>query len=145
MGRRHAATTQGFLGEECGASRRLVALRILSSALLGPPAAVSRAILYMYMSQTTLSALATRMAKALGLDPSEFGGKSFRIGGATDLRSLLGADSERIIKQRGRWHSDVALAYQRALARQHLSASSAVADVDESDLEALCPGWAQRG
>jgi hypothetical protein len=87
--------------------------------------------------------LARRMAISLGLDPNEFGGKSFRIGGATDWRQKLGADSERLIRQRGRWLSDIALCYQRALARQHLDASAAVADAEGADLEALCPGWAQ--
>lgn len=88
-------------------------------------------------------ALAMAMATALGLDPSEFGGKSFRIGGATDWRAKLGADSERLIKQRGRWKSDIALAYQRSLAQQHLEASVAVGDVSSADMEALCPGWVQ--
>jgi hypothetical protein len=83
------------------------------------------------------------MAVALGLDPTEFGGKSFRIGGATDWRQKLGPDAERLIKQRGRWKSDIALCYQRALVGQHLDASVAVGDADGADLEGVCPGWIQ--
>ena len=88
-------------------------------------------------------ALAQRMASALNLDPAEFGGKSFRIGGATDWRNVFGADAERIITQRGRWHSDIGLLYQRALADVHLRGSAAVGDADSADLESLCRGWAQ--
>ena len=87
--------------------------------------------------------LAMRMAAALGLDPAEFGGKSFRIGGATDWRDVFGADAERIITQRGRWHSDIAHLYQRALAGAHLRGSAAVGDAASADLESLCRGWVQ--
>ena len=87
--------------------------------------------------------LAAGMATALGLDPSEFGGKSFRIGGATDWRDVFGADAERVITQRGRWHSDIAYLYQRALAGTHLRGSAAVADASSADLESLCRGWTQ--
>ena len=88
-------------------------------------------------------ALAQKMAIALGEDPSEFGGKSFRIGGATDWREVFGADAERIITQRGRWHSDIATLYQRALVEAHLRGSAAVGDTHGADLESLCKGWAQ--
>ena len=87
--------------------------------------------------------LAQRMGGWLGIPPSELGGKSFRIGGATDWRDIFGADAERIIKQRGRWMSDVALLYQRALAETHLRGSAAVGDAASADLESLCWGWAQ--
>ena len=87
--------------------------------------------------------LAGRFASALGLDPAEFGGKSFRIGGATDWREVFGADAERIITQRGRWHSDVAFLYQRALAEVHLRGSAAVGGATGADLESLCRGWVQ--
>ena len=69
--------------------------------------------------------------------------KSFRIGGATDWRDVFGADAERIITQRGRWHSDVAFLYQRALVGAHLRGSAAVGDAQGADLESLCRGWVQ--
>ena len=87
--------------------------------------------------------LAQAMARALGLEPYEFGASSFRIGGATDWRDVFKADAERIITQRGRWHSDIAFIYQRALAEAHLSGSAAVGDAAGADLETLCKGWVQ--
>ena len=87
--------------------------------------------------------LASAYGKALGADPTEYGGKSFRIGGATDWREILGADAERTTKQRGRWHSDIAHIYQRALANTHLAASARVGSAAGADLEALCRGWTQ--
>ena len=88
--------------------------------------------------------LARGMAERLGLDPADFGAKSFRIGGATDWRAVFGARAaETIIRQRGRWCSDVAAVYQRALAEEHLRGSAAVGEADGAELEALCSGWSQ--
>ena len=84
-----------------------------------------------------------RFATELGLDPSEFGGKSFRIGGTTDWRDVFQADAERVIKQRGRWHTDIALLYQRAIAHTQLTGSVAAGDATHADLETLCRGWVQ--
>ena len=89
-------------------------------------------------------ALAQRYAAAAGLDPAEVGAKSFRIGGATDWRAVFGARAaEALIRQRGRWCSDVAAVYQRALADEHMSGSVAVGDADGAELETLCRGWSQ--
>ena len=44
---------------------------------------------------------------------------------------------------RGRWASEVAERYQRALVRPQLEASSAVADIVDVDMEAVCRGWHQ--
>jgi hypothetical protein len=87
--------------------------------------------------------LARRYARLLGLDPSEFGGKSFRIGGATDWRDVFGIEAERVTRERGRWASDIAHIYQRALASTHLRGSAAVGDATSADLESMCRGWAQ--
>ena len=88
--------------------------------------------------------LAQKLAGLLGLDPSCYGAKSFRIGGATDYRAVYGpAAAERMIRQRGRWWSDIHALYERALAEEHLAGSAAVADATGAELEALCPGWAQ--
>ena len=53
------------------------------------------------------------------------------------------ADATRLIKQRGRWCSDIQAIYERALASEHLSGSAAVGDTGGADLESLCPGWTQ--
>ena len=92
---------------------------------------------------TDTQQLACRMAVALGLDATQFGGKSFRVGGATDIRDRLGASAINTIKQRGRWWSDIAFIYQRALVTEHLQLSADMADAASRDLEALCGGWAQ--
>ena len=88
--------------------------------------------------------LARDFSAMLGLRSEDFGAKSFRIGGATDYRAAFGAvKAERLIKQRGRWWSDIHQLYERALAEEHLDASAAVGDARGAELEALCEGWAQ--
>ena len=72
------------------------------------------------------------------------GGKSFRVGGATDLRAALGAaEGMAVIKQRGRWNSDVAEIYQRALLLDQLDGSAAMGGTCGADLEGLLDGWSQ--
>jgi hypothetical protein len=88
--------------------------------------------------------LAREYGAILGMKPTEIGGKAFRIGGATDMRDALGDASQYLIKQRGRWASDVAQVYQRALARSHLEASVLMSTASASrDMEEMCKGWAQ--
>ena len=88
--------------------------------------------------------LAKEMAAALGQDESEFGGKSFRIGNATDIAATVGmVAAERLLRERGRWKSDVAFVYKRALATDHLRLSAGMADAQGRDLEAMCAGWCQ--
>ena len=87
--------------------------------------------------------LARDIAKAAGEDPLEFGASSFRAGGATDFREVLGDGSKDMVKQRGRWASDVAEIYQRALLRTQLDASGEVGRAEGADMEAVCIGWSQ--
>ena len=88
--------------------------------------------------------LAREYGQLAGIDPSDIGAKAFRIGGATDMRDALGDSSQYLIKQRGRWASDVAQVYQRALARSHLEASVLMGAASESrDMEEMIEGWAQ--
>ena len=87
--------------------------------------------------------LGKRMAEAAGIPPEAVGGKLFRIGGATDLRDMLGPGGQRLIKERGRWGTDVAFVYVRALLSDELRASGAMADADSADLEAVVAGWVQ--
>ena len=87
-----------------------------------------------------------RMASAAGEDPREFGAKSLRAGGATDLSAAAGWSVERAtaaIKARGRWWSDVYKLYRRALLGEQLDASRAVGDAEGADMEAVCAGWCQ--
>ena len=85
------------------------------------------------------------LANAANLDPSEFGAKSGRIGGATDARERVGEGSADVVKRRGRWASDVAEVYQRELLGPQLDLSVSLADAVGEDLERLCLGWAQPG
>jgi hypothetical protein len=96
-------------------------------------------------STTDVRALAQRWAAGCGEDPAEFGAKSWRAGGATDLRIAVDDDakSANALKERGRWASDVALIYQRSLLRTQLDASSAMGHAAGVDLEAVCLGWSQ--
>ena len=86
-----------------------------------------------------------RMASACGEDPNEFGAKSLRAGGATDLREAIDDDAASMatIKQRGRWQSDIARIYQRALLKTQLDASAAMGRARGVDMEAICLGWSQ--
>lgn len=87
--------------------------------------------------------LARKIGAASGIPPLDLRSRAFRIAGATDLRSVLGPNSARLIKERGRWSSDVAFIYQRALATHHMDASAAVGDARGRDIEGMCQGWAQ--
>ena len=89
--------------------------------------------------------LARDLGRLVDIRESDIGGKAFRIGGATDMREAMGAASGHLIKQRGRWASDIAMVYQRALVRSHLTASVSMgsSDVASRDLEELVRGWSQ--
>jgi hypothetical protein len=87
--------------------------------------------------------LIRRIATLAHLPEEDFGAKALRAGGATDLRAFVGEASSGVVRQRGRWCSDVAEIYQRPLVGTHLDASAAVGSVASADLEALCERWAQ--
>ena len=87
--------------------------------------------------------LARTIALANNEDPGKVFARAFRIAGATDMREALGESAERVIKERGRWASDIAFIYQRALVATHLDASAAVGRARGRDIEALCQGWVQ--
>ena len=95
------------------------------------------------MNTTYLRGLARRFATFLGLDPLEFGGKSFRIGGATDWAEHFGENGRAILKQRGRWDSDCDAIYTRALLKPHLDGSAALGTNSGRDLERAVKGWIQ--
>ena len=88
-------------------------------------------------------ALAREIAAWLGFPPDEFGGKAFRIGGATDLREIHGAGAQLLIKERGRWGSDVAQLYQRGLLRVQLDVSAGMGDAHTRDMEEMVKDWVQ--
>ena len=84
------------------------------------------------------------MAAAAGIPPGVVGGKLWRIGGATDLWEVLGAERAKDhIKRRGRWKSDIWEVYQRTLLGAQLDAAAGMATARDEDIEAVCPGWVQ--
>ena len=89
--------------------------------------------------------LARDFGRMVNIAAIDIGGKAFRVGGATDMRDALGDASIHLIKQRGRWASDVAQVYQRALVRSHLEASVLMSSKGAAsrDMEELVKGWAQ--
>lgn len=91
---------------------------------------------------STMRALARRVAELAGIDTSSVGAKSFRVGGATDLRALMGDAGKEMVKQRGRWASDVAEVYQRALLEEQLHASAMVGSVVSASIEEVVRGYA---
>ena len=87
--------------------------------------------------------LAQKIGACVGFDPNEVGGKAFRIGGATDMRDVHGGHAQLLIKERGRWASDVAQLYQRALLSAQLDSSAGMAAAESRDLEEALAGWSQ--
>ena len=82
-------------------------------------------------------------AEAIGEDPSEFGGMSGRIGGATEIYHLLGEAGQRVIADRGRWDSDIAHIYQRTSASRQFETSALMGTSTGIDAEAFYRGWTQ--
>ena len=89
-----------------------------------------------------LSSLAKKMGRALGLHESSVGGKSWRIAGATDLYDTYQEHAQRLLKERGRWKSDIAYIYARVSEAAHLEASRRMAGATGRDLESSS-GWTQ--
>ena len=84
------------------------------------------------------------IARAAGLNDEEVGGKAGRIGGSIDWRQQLGEDgASRVMKQRGRWHSDVSEVYQRPLLTSHLAPSMMIGSNHGASIEDLCADFAQ--
>lgn len=81
-------------------------------------------------------------ATAAGEDPTLFNARALRIGGATDLYHLLGAEeAERTIQKRGRWCSECHQVYTRMSATAMCTVSARMADASGVDLEAFRSGY----
>ena len=89
-----------------------------------------------------IAALAKRMGALFGLPDAALGGKSFRIACASDMYHEYGEHAKRLLKERGRWHSDIAYIYARMSEGAHLAASQRTSGADAADIEAAT-GWAQ--
>lgn len=88
---------------------------------------------------------ARMIARLTGMTEMEVGGTSFRIGGAEDTYDLFGVEGEAVIRERGRWHSDIHQLYQRCSAARHMHVSTQIGNSTGASLEALGEGWANPG
>lgn len=91
----------------------------------------------------TVKAIGKKMATAAGVDPGTVAGRLWRVGGATDLRDTLGMAGAAMIKERGRWASDVAFVYARALIGQQMSAAAGMVEASRKEVERVVKGWVQ--
>ena len=82
-----------------------------------------------------------RVAVALGDGASGFGGRSLRIGGATDLHAL--GVPATTIQLMGRWSSDVYRVYTRVCFDQLLRTPRGMHTAGGEPLEARFPGFVQ--
>lgn len=91
--------------------------------------------------------IAVEIFALAGEDPStaECGAHSFRIGGATDIREVLGVERGRVVvTDRGRWcDSDIGFIYARVSSDEQLHASRNMMLANGRDLERLFHGWSQ--
>ena len=85
------------------------------------------------------------VAVAAGLSPTEFGASSLRVGGAEDIYDVFEEAADSVIKERGRWWTDIHLIYQRASASRHMRVSAAMGEATGISLEAFAEGWAMPG
>ena len=86
------------------------------------------------------------LAAHLGLDKALFGGMSCRIGFATDGFDMYGmTEAENLIKQMGRWMSDIWHIYARLSAETHMRAAEKIELSAGASLEELAKGWVQPG
>ena len=78
---------------------------------------------------------------AAGISADGRRSRALRMGVATDLYDLFSPQAERLIRERGRWASDVAQIYQRVLASSHGSMSRTIGDSEGIDLQSMLCGW----
>jgi hypothetical protein len=84
-----------------------------------------------------------RFEAAAGVDPGTVARRLWRVGGATDLRDTLGMAGAAMIKERGRWASDVAFVYARVLIGQQMSAAAGMVEASRKEVERVGKGWVQ--
>ena len=84
-------------------------------------------------------------AVAAGFSPEEFGASSLRIGGAEDIYDRYGERADAVIRERGRWWTDIHTIYQRASLSRHLAVSAEMGESCGLSLEAFADGWAMPG
>ena len=97
------------------------------------------------VTTTVMRATFKQVALAADMAVGEVGASSGRIGSAEDLYDRYGADGEAIIRERGRWWSDIHEVYQRSSATRQMDAVAGAIDSVGISLEELGDGWANPG
>ena len=91
----------------------------------------------------TVREIARQIARGLGNDEADFSGKSFRIGGASDIRESHGDEGgKRALLERGRWASDIGHIYSRMSVSSELAISRGMTFATGEDVERRF-GWVQ--
>ena len=91
------------------------------------------------LTTTEVRAIARKVARVAGAQEREYGGHSFRIGGATALHGA--GCPELAIKTMGRWSSDVYEIYTRAELGQMQKYDTLMADYSAVTAEDTLAGW----
>ena len=88
--------------------------------------------------------IAREFCEAIGENPDDYTGYSWRIGMASDLVAMYDVEKAgRITKRWGRWRSEIYFVYQRSGVHEQLQASAHAIDAEGSTIEALLPNWVQ--
>ena len=95
------------------------------------------------LNTKAVKAIGMKMATAAGIDKDGVAGRLWRVGGATDLRETMGMAGAAMIKERGRWHSDIAFIYARALIGQQMTAAANMANAVGAEVERAVRDWVQ--
>ena len=90
-----------------------------------------------------MNKFAKQIARAMELDEKEFGGHSFRIGGATDLADAGGTAEQ--LRARGRWCGlELGWIYARDTVGQQIATADAICKSNHTvSLEEIVTGFTQ--
>ena len=82
------------------------------------------------------------VATTEGLEPADFNGHSFRIGGAPDAAD--GGETAGQLQSRGRWlGEDIGWIYARDTVGQQIKTADAIAAANSCSVEGLFAGWVE--
>ena len=95
------------------------------------------------LTTTDVASWCVDIATANGMDTSHVGGKSLRMGAASDIWDIYGPEAPDLLKERGRWDSDIGRIYAAVSAEKHGDMSRRIASSTGRDLQSMLRGWRQ--